>query len=639
MNKIRLLLITICISAFALTTYPQNVNFTVTITDSLTPISPYIYGSNQLLSGGENWTAMRQGGNRMTGYNWENNASNAGSDYMQSSDNYLTYLIGINNPDIANQPGIVTTHFQDQAISQKAFSLVTLQMAGYVARDKNGPVLVSEVAPSPRWVKVVDVKGSSFSLQPDTSDGFVYMDEYVNFLVNKYGEASTASGVKAYELDNEPALWPSTHPRIHPLQTTCQEIIQKSIALSKAVKSIDSTAEIFGPALYGFGAYTTFQGAPDWSSVSFRKNYSWFIDYYLDQFKRASDTAGTRLLDVLDLHWYPEAKGNIDSIRITDSKATTYNDRVARVQAPRTLWDKDYIENSWIGQTGQAHLPLIPKLEASINSFYPGTKLAFTEFTYGGENDISGGIAISDVLGIFAKYSVYFASFWQVQGPSSYVSAAYKIYRNYDGNNSTFGNLFVPSQSNDSVDCSIYSSIVKGDNKIHLIVINKNFTKSITGNFSINSPKQILSGEVWELDSTSSQIHLPVAVNNIINNPFSYTLPPASVCHFVLETSGVLSVKNSNDNLPEKYELAAYPNPFNPSCRIEYTIPDNSTSRIEIYSVEGVLIKTFGQLSHSGVATWFGTNNNNQKVASGVYYAILRSDAGILAQQKLLLLK
>ncbi|HUX62033.1 MAG TPA: glycoside hydrolase family 44 protein, partial [Ignavibacteriaceae bacterium] len=74
----------------------------------------------------------------------------------------------------------------------------------------------------------------------------IFNDEYVNFLVNKYGEASTTTGVNAYELDNEPALWPSTHPRIHPLQTTCQEIIQKSVALSKAVKSIDSTAEIFG---------------------------------------------------------------------------------------------------------------------------------------------------------------------------------------------------------------------------------------------------------------------------------------------------------------------------------------------------------------------------------------------------------
>jgi hypothetical protein len=37
----------------------------------------------------------------------------------------------------------------------------------------------------------------------------------VNLLVNKLGKASDG-GIKFYSLDNEPALWPSTHPRIHP---------------------------------------------------------------------------------------------------------------------------------------------------------------------------------------------------------------------------------------------------------------------------------------------------------------------------------------------------------------------------------------------------------------------------------------
>jgi hypothetical protein len=35
----------------------------------------------------------------------------------------------------------------------------------------------------------------------------VYIDEELNFLVKKYGKASSAKGVKGYELDNEPDLW------------------------------------------------------------------------------------------------------------------------------------------------------------------------------------------------------------------------------------------------------------------------------------------------------------------------------------------------------------------------------------------------------------------------------------------------
>ncbi len=553
----------------------QTVNFTVTVKDSLQPISPFIYGTNSMSTGNVNWTALRQGGNRMTGYNWENNASSAGTDWYNNSDNYLTGIIGINNRDSANVPGVFTTYFLNKANRIGAYSLITLQMAGYAARDKNGPVDSLQTAPSGRWVVVKDVKGSGFVYPPDTSDNFVYMDEYVNFLVNKYGTANTGTGVKGYSLDNEPSLWSHTHPRIHPSNTTCRELIQRSVALSKAVKSIDPSAEIFGPALYGFNAYNTFQDSPDWTTVSKGKNYSWFIDYYLDQMKKASDTAGVRLLDVLDLHWYSEAAGDN---RITDPNAKTYSDDTARVHAPATLWEspKIYVENSWIGQWEKSYLPLIPKVLSSIKKYYPGTKLGFTEFNYGGENDITGAIAFSDVLGIFGKYGVYFATVWPLTDNSPYFSAAYNIYRNYDGFNSSFGNLSIPAQSSDYSNTSIYASETEGINEIHLVVINKNLRKKITGSFSISSPYEILSGRVWEVDSTSSNIKQIDSVTEISGNSFTYILPAASVCHFVLKTSNTpTAVLSGSPVVPEKYYLRAYPNPFNPACNIEYNISGN----------------------------------------------------------------
>src|SRR5690606_19768606 len=169
-----------------------------------------------------------------------------------------------------------------------------------------------------------------------------------------------------------------------------------------AVKDVDPSAQIFGPALYGFAAYNDFQAAPDWGNFS--GQYSWYIDYYLGQMKSASESQGRRLLDVLDLHWYPEATGDL---RITDGNANSRNDKIARLQAPRTLWDPGYQENSWIATWFADDLPLIPRLQSSIDAYYPGTKLAFTEFNYGGNGDITGGVALADVLGIFGKYDVY----------------------------------------------------------------------------------------------------------------------------------------------------------------------------------------------------------------------------------------
>ncbi|HEY4246129.1 MAG TPA: glycoside hydrolase family 44 protein, partial [Lacunisphaera sp.] len=321
-----------------------------------TPISPYIYGSNQDLPG-VNVTLRRSGGNRMTGYNWETNASNAGSDYLNESDNFLTSSAGI--PDAqANTPGIVLTKFHDQSVLTGAYSVLTLPMAGYVAADKSGPVSAGQAAPSVRWNAIVNTKPTAFTTTPDLTDGKVYSDELLNFLVTRYGSASGTTGVKGYDLDNEPDLWSSTHSLLHPAKPLCLELLNRSVDLAKTVKRIDPAAETLGFVSYGFSGYYDFQSATDWATEKQKGSYRWFIDYYLDQMKQASTTAGVRLLDVLDLHNYSEAQGG--GARVTDSTDYTNLDcNKARLQAPRSFWDGTYVENSWIGQYFPSYLPLL----------------------------------------------------------------------------------------------------------------------------------------------------------------------------------------------------------------------------------------------------------------------------------------
>jgi len=158
----------------------------------------------------------------------------------------------------------------------------------------------SETAPSSRWAEVKFRKNAPLSLNPDTSDNYVYMDELLNYLISKYGKANTSTGIKGYLLDNEPDLWSSTHPRIHPNKVSCSELISKSIELAKVIKDMDPDAMVFGYESYGFMGYYSLQDAPDWNSV--KGNHEWFIGYYLQKMKEASDSYGKRLLDVLSLH-------------------------------------------------------------------------------------------------------------------------------------------------------------------------------------------------------------------------------------------------------------------------------------------------------------------------------------------------
>ncbi len=526
-----LLFTTMIPASFSSVAASGAINVSIDTTAERAAISPYIYGGNWEFNNAK-LTSKRFGGNRTTGYNWENNFSNAGSDWQQSSDTYM-----LTNPKIPQEkwgePGVAITDFQDKNLAAgEPYSLVTLQAAGYVAADANGTVAEDEVAPSARWKEVKFKKDGPLSLTPDTTDNYVYMDELVNFLVNKYGAASTATGIKGYAIDNEPALWPSTHPRIHPKQPTCAEVVDKNINLAKAVKGVDPSAETFGLVAYGFAAYNEFQSATDWKSL--KGDYTWFLDYYLDSMKKASTEAGTRLVDALDLHWYPEAKGGEQRICFGEDPTNILCNK-ARLQAARTLWDPTYKEDSWIAQYCSFGLPLIPKVQESIDKYNPGTKLAFTEYSYGADDHITGGIAEADVLGVFGKYGVYLATVW---GGGTYTAAGVNMYTNYDGNGSKYGDTKVKAETSDVENTSVYASVdSKDDSKLHVILINKNYDSPMTVNFGINGDKQYTSGRVWSFDRSSANITEKDSINAINANKLTYTIPALTVCHIVLDSS------------------------------------------------------------------------------------------------------
>ena len=286
----------------------NSVDIKIDLNGQTKPISPYIFGINEELMGGDVMpTAIRAGGNRSSAYNWETNASNAGSDRTNLSDNYFQQTM---SQDLWNTPGVMSINLKNVCKEKNdAYAMTTLQLAGYVSADMDGEVTKDQTAPSDRWNKVELVKGSDFTMTPDLNDGTVYMDEYVNYLLNTLGSAKNG-GIQGYSMDNEPGLWHQTHSRMHPDQCTCEEIVQKNITMAKAVKEIDPDAEVFGPALFGYSAFTSFVSAPDWNEIkSWRPDYRWFIDYYLEEMKTPDDETGVRLIDALDVHYYTEAKG------------------------------------------------------------------------------------------------------------------------------------------------------------------------------------------------------------------------------------------------------------------------------------------------------------------------------------------
>src|SRR5437660_1515847 len=68
-----------------------DVHVTIDSSRDVHAISPFIYGTNapDWAHDAALYTLGRSGGNRLTAYNWENNASNAGTDYLNENDALL----------------------------------------------------------------------------------------------------------------------------------------------------------------------------------------------------------------------------------------------------------------------------------------------------------------------------------------------------------------------------------------------------------------------------------------------------------------------------------------------------------------------------------------------------------------------
>ncbi len=91
-------------------------------------------------------------------------------------------------------------------------------------------------------------------------------------------------------------------------------------------------------------------------------------------------------------------------------------------------------------------------------------------------------------------------------------------------------------------------------------------------------------------------------------------------------------VGNDDPTVPQYAGLEIepnYPNPFNPTTTIRFTIPAASQTRVEIYNIRGEKVTTLhdGNLEEGPhTLTWHGTNDQDDVVASGIYFCRVSTD-------------
>ena len=330
---------------------------------------------------------------------------------------------------------------------------------------------------------------------------------WMQHLVSTWSTANNG-GLRYYILDNEPSLWSWTHRNVHPVGPTMDEIRDKMISYGAKVRTADPAALIVGPEEWGWSGYfwsgydQQWGGLHGWNNLPDRANHGGqdYLPWLLGQLRQSEMQTGQRSLDVFTVHWYPQGSQALGLPGEAFSNDVSPNMSNLRNRSTRSLWDPSYTDASWINNRVQ----LIPRLRNWVSTYYPGLQIGITEYNWGAEGFINGATAQADVLGIFGREGLDMATRWTTPAQSTPTFKAMKMYRNYDGNKSTFGDVSVSDVVPDPDSLSSFAAVRSSDGALTVMIINKHLTNAALANLNISNFASNGQAQVWQLTSANA---------------------------------------------------------------------------------------------------------------------------------------
>jgi len=503
-------------------------------------INPLIYGvahADTASLADLNSPLNRCGGNNTTRYNWELNADNRGSDWYFESLGYASAT-----------PGEVGDTFVAASRSAGARPMLTVPMIGWVANLGPSRQRLSSFSIARYGAQT----GSDWQWFPDAGNGIAangleitgndpleanvpvdsnFQASWIQHLVGRWGTAANG-GVPYYIMDNEPGIWYGTHRDVHPTGPTMDEVRDKILDYAAKVKSVDASAQVVGPEEWGWGGYilsgfdAQYGSLHGWGINPDRTAHGGWdnLPWLLDQLRQRAASSGRRLLDVFSVHYYPQGG------EYGDDTSTAM--QLRRNRSTRSLWDPSYVDESWISEV----VRLVPRLHQWVDTYYPGTKTAVTEYNWGAENHINGATTQADILGIFGREGLDMAARWATPPSSTPTYKAMKMYRNYDGARSTFGDLSVGASGPNPDVLSSFAALRSSDGALTVMAISKALSGNTSVSVNLTGFNAGSAAQVWQLDGANSIRRL--ADVSVAGGAFSQSVPPQSITLFVVAKGG-----------------------------------------------------------------------------------------------------
>src|SRR5262245_32152742 len=523
--------------------HAQNPAISVTVDAGANrrPINPGVYGVayatvSQLQD--LNAPLHRYGGNNTSRYNWQLNADNRGADWYFESIAEATATPGQRGDDFvlnsragAAEPMLTVPIIEYVAkVGANRSKLASFDSRVYGAQDDCDWQWFAQAC---NGMKAgLPVTGNN-PLDANVLNSTTLQSGWVSHLVQRFGGAATG-GVKYYILDNEHSIWHSTHRDVWPTGATMEQVRDLMVSYSGAIKNTDPGALVAGPEEWGWGGYVLsgydqqYGSQHGWSFLPDRAAHGNvdYLPWLLTQLKAQSDLDARRVIDVFTVHYYPQ--GGEFSNDVSSSM------QLRRNRSTRSLWDPNYVDGTWINDKVQ----LIPRLRNWANTYYyGGTPVGITEYNWGAESHINGATTQADIYGIFGREGLDIGARWTTPDTSTPTYNAMKIYRNYDGNRSTFGDTSVRALSTANADnLSAFAAQRSSDNAVTVMIVSKVLSGSTPVTVSLANFSPAASAQVWQLTSSNSITKLSDLA--AAGQSFTTTVPAQSITLLVIPSSG-----------------------------------------------------------------------------------------------------
>jgi len=514
----------------------QNPTASVTVDTNVNrhAIDPRVYGvaygtTTQLSD--LNVPLNRYGGNNSSRYNWQLNADNRDQDWYFESIGDASAVAGergdtfISNTQVAGARAMITIPMLDWVakLGPNRSKLASFSQAKYGAQTGNDYQWFPDAGNGILQSTGQDVTGNDPN-DANVPNSSSYQQQWVQEMVNNWGLASSAAP-RYYILDNEHSIWFSTHRDVHPTGATMDEVLSRIQDYVPKIRAIDPNATIVGPEEWGWSGYfysgydQQYGSLHGWSNLPDRTNHGGadYLPWLLGQLK----TDGRHLLDVFTVHYYPQG-GEFSNDVSTASE-------LLRNQSTRSLWDPNYIDQSWIN----TNVMLIPRLRSWADTYYyTGTPIGITEYNWGAEPYINGATAQADILGIFGREGLNLATRWTTPDASTPTYKAIKMYRNYDGNKSTFGDTSVSATGPNPDDVAVFAAQRSSDSALTVMVISKYLSGTTPVSIALNNFSSSGKAHVYQLTSANAITQLTDL--SFPGSTVSFTAPAQSITLLVL---------------------------------------------------------------------------------------------------------